>query len=388
MLTFCFDRMSNPDVLGYPNLAQENLQPDNFDHVWPRCVPCRLLVYFKRHDLAVRQCLVDDAPVGSWYPVALAWFDFDCDYFSLIPKKTIDRVRKKEIKILFYYHEGDNPFDIDRRIQDLCLKYELLSTSVLFISANSRASNLRNFFYFPDHEFFFNFINRHQQSPIIDGAARPYDFTVLNRTHKWWRATAMSDLWARGILDRSLWSYNTSVDIRDRMLDNPIEIDHEPGWRSNLVEFLSQGPYFCDGSDDKSHNDHRQIPSWLWQRSYFNLVLETHFDADGSGGTFITEKTYKCFKYAQPFVMIGPCGTLAQLRRHGYRVFDSVIDNSYDMIEDNTKRWLAIRNSIQQLASQDLHQCFLQCLPDIQHNQRHFNSGNSQLLNELIDSLT
>lgn len=198
----------------------------------------------------------------------------------------------------------------------------------------------------------------------------------------------MSDLWTRGILDRSLWSYNTSVDIRDSALDNPIEIDHEPRWRLDLVDFLSRGPYFCDSNDDDSHNDHRQVPSWLWQRSYFNLVLETHFDADGSGGTFITEKTYKCFKYAQPFVMIGPCGTLDQLRAHGYKVFDSVIDNSYDVIKDNTKRWLAIRRSIQTLAAQDLHECFLRCLPDVLHNQRHFNSGNSQLLNDLIVALT
>jgi len=388
MLTFCFDRMSNPNVLGYPNLANENLGPDEFDHTYPRTIPCRLFVYFKRHGIPTHQCHVSDAPRHSWYPIAVAWFDFECDYIGMIPKTTIDRIKVGDIKILFYYHEGDNPGHIKTRIEKLLEYHDLPKSCYLFISANSQASNLEKFYFFPDHEFFFHYINRRQSAERIDLSPKLYQFTALNRSHKWWRASVMTDLQRSNLLMQSFWSYNTTVDTGDRECDNPLELDVDSTWRSEVNNFVSHGPYFCDTANDVAHNDHRNVNVDLYKQSYCHLVLETHFDADGSGGTFITEKTYKCFKYGQPFVMIGPPGTLQVLRDHGYRVFDDVIDNRYDTINDNTQRWLAIKNSIQKLSKIDLHQWYLQCFKDIKHNQDHFSSGNKPVLDRLIDQLT
>ena len=388
MLTFCFDRMSSPNVLGYPNLAKENLSPDEFDHTYPRTIPCRLFVYFKRHGIEVSQCLVSDAPRGSWYPIGVGWYDFECDYIGMIPKSTIEKIKNNDIKILFYYHEGDNPLHIKIRIEDL-LKYHGLSPECyLFVSANSCASNMEKFYFFPDHEFFFHYINRRQSIETIDLSKRPYQFTILNRSHKWWRASVMADLQRSNLLAKSLWSYNTTIDTGDRECDNPLELDIDSTWRSDVKNFISQGPYFCDSSNDNDHNDHRIINTDLYKQSYCHLVLETYFDTDGSGGAFITEKTYKCFKYAQPFVIIGAPGSLQVLRDHGYRVFDDVIDNRYDTIVNNTQRWLAIKRTITQLEKLDLHQWYLQCFKDIKHNQEHFISGNSPLLVQLIKRLT
>lgn len=389
MLTFCFDRMSNPDVLGYPNLAQDGLAPDEFDHTWPRCIPVRLFVYFQRHNIAVRQCHVSIAPPGSWYPIAVGWYDFQCDYIGMIPKSTINRIKAGDIKILFYYHEGDNPENIKFRIEGLLRYHGLPKSCYLFISANSQASNLKQFYFFPDHEFFFHYINRRQATEPINLSPRLYQFTALNRTHKWWRASIMADLWRSNLLCQSLWSYNTTVDAGDQEQDNPLELDVvDIHWRNDVKKFISQGPYFCDTADDISHNDHRFINTGLYKESYCHLILETHFDADGSGGSFITEKTYKCFKYGHPFVMIGPPRTLQVLRDHGYRVFDDVIDNRYDTIINNTQRWVAVKHTIQKLASLDLHQWYLQCFKDIKHNQEHFVKGNKLILDQLVKKLT
>ena len=198
----------------------------------------------------------------------------------------------------------------------------------------------------------------------------------------------MADLQRERLLDQSLWSYNTDILTGDEEQDNPLELDIDPTWRSDVKNFIEHGPYFCDSPDANSHNDHRFVNVSLYNQSYCHLVLETHFDADGSGGTFITEKTYKCFKFAQPFVMIGPPGTLRVLRDHGYRVFDELIDNRYDEIVDNTKRWLAIKNTVSRLSNLDLHQWYLQCFADLKHNQEHFVSGNKMILDQLIQKLT
>lgn len=386
-LTFCFDHMSSPNVLGYPNLAKIGLQPDEFDHTRPRAIPCRLFVYFKRHGIEANQCSTDQAPPGSWYPIAVAWFDFSCDYFHLMPQQTLDLVRTGIIKILFYYHEGDNPADIKKRLDQLTDQHGLKRDCYTFISANSVAT-AQDLIYFPDHEYFFHYVNRRQTADLCVTDQRPFAFTALNRSHKWWRASVMADLQQRGLLSNSLWSYNTKIDIGDCSDQNPLQLDSVQGWRQCVKQFVDRGPYSCDTMAPAQHNDHRLVNIELYTQSYFHLILETHFDADGSGGTFITEKTYKCLKFGQPFVIIGPPGSLSVLRAHGYRVFDGIIDNSYDLVQDNTERWHVIKRTIDTMVASDMHELFVRCVPDVLHNQRHFQEGNRDTLKSLAQRLT
>jgi hypothetical protein len=387
-INFCFDHMTSPGRLGYPNLAKLGLQGHEFDDQWPRTVPLRLLVYFDLAGIETKSFTVKDAPVDSWYPVALAWHDFDCDYISLMSSDVLSRVRKHEIRVLFYYHEGDNPAKIKSHIDNLCLIHNLPCDSYLFVSANTSAAYLENFIYFPDHEYFFRYINRRQTMPEIDLESRHHEFTALNRTHKWWRASCMADLNKLGVLDRSLWSYNTLCTIDDREQDNPLELDIVPGWRNSVKDFVHDGPYFCDSNDDQSHNDHRYVPTSLYQDSYCHLVLETLFDADQSGGAFLTEKTYKAIKFGQPFVIIGTAHSLRTLRQQGYRTFDHMIDNRYDEITDNTQRWIAVRKSIIEIRSQNMHEWFLQCLSDVRHNQQVFQDTQGAALNKIQRKLS
>ena len=198
----------------------------------------------------------------------------------------------------------------------------------------------------------------------------------------------MADLYRSGVLDRSLWSYNTRCTIDDDERDNPLELDSVTGWRDAVTDFVSHGPYFCDSDDDQSHNDHRRVPINLYRDSYCHLVIETLFDADQSGGAFLTEKTYKAIKFGQPFVIIGTAHSLATLRQQGYRTFDHAIDNSYDEITNNTQRWLAVRNSILKIQSQDMHEWFLKCLPDVKHNQQIFMDAQGSSLNKLQRELS
>jgi len=367
-----------------------DLSPDQFDHTWPRVLPLRLLMYLRREKIQFNVHLIQDAPSGSWYPVALAWHDFACDYFSLMSLLVHEKLRSKKIRVLFYYHEGDHPGRIHQRFNQLCQRHNLPPDCYLFVSANSSASQYPGCMYFNDHEYFFSYINRNQLSAEASDARRSFEFTALNRVHKWWRASVMADLQQNAILDRSLWSYNTACVIEDPEEDNPLELDSVPNWRKWLQHFLVNGPYVCDSNNDAAHNDHRSINIDLYLDSYCHLVIETLFDVDGSGGTFLTEKTFKCIKYGQPFVVIGPVGSLAMLRSQGYRVFDHAIDNTYDLIENNTQRWKAVKNSILAIKQQDMHSWYLGCLEDIRHNQRVFMSmshGSLQRLAAYLDTI-
>lgn len=386
-VNFCYDDLGANPRIGYPNLARPGLTPDQFDTEWPRVVPLRLLTYFDSAGIKFKAHLVDLAPRGSWYPVALAWFDFEIDYFALMSDIVEKRIKQQEIRVLFYYHEGDNPYRIKQRLDACVVVHDLPPNCYMFVSANSAAKQLDQFVYLPDHEFFFRYMNRGQKIVAPTIASKPYRFTAITRGHKWWRATIMADLLHSGLLDQSLWSYNTLCDTGDQYQDNPLILNNLPLAQQHLNGFVANGPYWCDGPDHHSHNDHRSINTDLYTQSYVHLILETHFDADQSGGSFLTEKTYKCLKFGQPFVIFGARHSLQCLRDRGYQTFDHWIDNRYDDVEDNTLRYQSARRAVYNLACQDLSKLYQQLIPDLIYNQQHFINGDATTLEMLQNQL-
>jgi hypothetical protein len=77
---------------------------------------------------------------------------------------------------------------------------------------------------------------------------------------------------------------------------------------------------------------------------------------------------------------------VCKLRDLGYRVFDSVLDNSYDQETDHTQRWMALSRSIY-FAQQELPQLFEQARADIEHNQQLFQATKTDRLNTLIKEI-
>lgn len=376
----------------YPALATWQAEPyttdwQKFVQHYPHTVPCELHEHCQDFGVPYHLWSIDDAfPVGSYYTIGIGFFNFNVDYFGLMSDKVQDALRTGQLTALFYYHEGDNPYNIKERLDNLCLAWQLPQECYRFVSGNTEAKKIPSFVYFPDHELLYWRRNKLTIPTPIHTNTRGRDFTVLSRTHKWWRATAVADLKRNGLLDNSYWSYNTCVTIDDNELDNPIEIDTLE-IREYLQEFLSQGPYSCDTLTDQEHNNHSMIETTHFTDSYCNIVLETHFDADQSDGAFLTEKTFKAIKHGQPFVIVGPAGSLAALRSLGYYTFDYTIDNSYDEITNNTERWQAVIAAIQKIHSGDMKQWFYSCRAGIEHNQQLFVATKADRLNRLLTRL-
>jgi len=281
---------------------------------------------------------------------------------------------------LFYYHEGDNPARIKQRLDQLLAVHQLPERCYVFVSANSAADAVPGFVYFADFELWYYQRNIGSPRLSIHSFDRKRDFTVLNRLHKSWRATAMADLKRNSVLDNSYWSYCETGSLD---LDNPIEIDSISGLRPAVEQFLEHAPYESDNLDQAQRNNHSLVDPKYYVNSYCNIVMETHFDADQSGGTFLTEKTFKPIKHGQLFFVAGPAGSLQALRNLGYRTFDNVFDNVYDRITNNTQRWQRLRDAIKQ-AQYRLADRFAAARADIEHNQQLFQASKIQRLNTLI----
>ena len=375
----------------YPALAQWSAQPyttewREFVQHWPNTVPAELYEHFNTHGIKYKLSDLSNLTSGAYYTVGLGFFNFDVDYFALMTEVVRRQLRREELTVLFYYHEGDNPFRIKDRLDELCQNHLLPPNCYRFVSGNTAAKGIPGFAYFPDHELLYWHRNQAIPPTPVHTNRRLRDFTVLSRTHKWWRATAMTDLHRKGLLNNSYWSYGTDIATDEAETDNPIEVDTLK-IRTDIKQFLSNGPYSCDALTHEQHNDHHLIETNHFTDSYCNIVLETHFDADGSGGAFLTEKTFKAIKHGQPFVVVGCPGSLSALRDLGYRTFDHAVDNSYDTIQDNTERWIAVRKTIAQLKSQDLHTWFESCRNDVEHNQQLFCSSKASRLNTLLERI-
>lgn len=384
-MIFYYDRLTESGT-PIPNTVKDI---ENSDQSWPRTVQLRLLRMFDWAGIDYQTIPVDRFNVTGWYPIGISWFDFDVDYIDLIPSTTVQLIRDQHLRVLFYYHEGDNPEKIKQRLDALCLQHRLPEQCYLFVSANTRASELNNFVYFGDHECFFNYINRNQL-PIANTARTPSrQFTALTRIPKDWRSVIMSQLWKRGILENSLWSFNTVEEpFSLSQKNNPIDVTKFINGRKRLKDFIdNHTPKSCDVLDSVEQNDHTFINTDLYLESFCSIVLETHFEADRSGGTFLTEKIWKCVKYGQPFVVAAPAGTIEHMRKLGYNVYDEYIDHSYDSIEDSTERAKTLLNEIDRLNKTINIEWYQQLNPARVQNIKLFKDRYQIALNNVIQEI-
>lgn len=387
MVTFCVDKFI--DGKPYPNLATWQAAPytpewRKFSVNWPYSEPVHFFEYLDSHNIEYKFVEWTQANRSTLYPISISYFDFGIDWFKLLPTMIREKLRSKSLTLWFFYSEGDNPERILKHLHSQAVQYEIDPALIQFVSANTSANDLPGFHYFADDECLYHLRNLDDGISFHD-MPRNKKFTALVRTHKWWRATTMARIWRDGYYDQGYFSYNPAQTINDQEQDNPIEIDSFENLRSDTYRFLKYCPFVADDLDSDQHNAYATTVPYHYSDSYLNIVLETHLDADQSNGVFLTEKSFKPIKHCQPFIIFGPAGSIAQLKRMGYRTFDHVIDHSYDSIENNTERWNQCYQEFCRLVNSDLHAMYLSCHDDLLWNQRLFLSTKVDRLNTLLE---
>ena len=124
----------------------------------------------------------------------------------------------------------------------------------------------------------------------------------------------------------------------------------------------------------------RMSSCWLDQ---FDLCVESlvyHVSETVFSGRrqHLTEKTFKPIALGMPFVISGPVGSLAYLKRYGFKTFDSVWNEIYDTQTDDTSRIHGLTQLLKRLddqTEQEKNEMFKKCIPIIEHNWNHFYGG-------------
>ena len=380
----------------YPNLTKHRAMPytpewRQFSTKWPHSEPVMLFDYMQYADIDYEIVAdITQTDNNTFYPIALAFFDFGVDWFTLFPDHVLKRVKEKRLRVLFYYSEGDNPYVIDKHLEEQCERHGVPREQVLFVSANSEAVNIDNMFHVVDDELLFQFRNRDVPAVEYHDLPRHKKFTALVRMHKCWRATIMASLWCKNHWQDGYFSYGVDISAEETHEDNPIQIGYFGQLPEVISQFIDACPFRADTLDTHAQNDHTRAVAEHFDNSYLNIVLESHMDVDQSGGAFITEKTFKPIKNAQPFIVFGGPHSLKLLRDLGYKTFDDVLDQSYDSEEHTTKRWMYAQKSVLDTVSLNnaqLHDMYMACKPDLLHNQQLFLSNKRERIIKLLEDI-
>jgi hypothetical protein len=200
------------------------------------------------------------------------------------------------------------------------------------------------------------FSNSSINTNFINGK-RPKKALILNRRLRLHRLILLSMLIEDGYLNKTLSSFDVSMDSFPDFYD---WIDGQ--YFQNTKRF--NDPYYVTKSKNgylKLKNIGKQTldydnlhdvvgfgfeSSRIYSDTYFSIVTETEFF---EAAHFISEKSIKPIMHQHPFVIVGSPNTLKTLKSYGFKTFDKWWDESYDLIQNTNDRFIEIYRIIKLL---------------------------------------
>lgn len=212
---------------------------------------------------------------------------------------------------------------------------------------------------------------RMNQPQIINNNRREFLFDCLLGARRAHRDFAMFELTRRNLLDQGIATYRdvfqgeSICDVCQRVAEHfaPDQLlwpyvsgNLDPNWEVSDRLTYSISPF---------------VPWNIYRHTWYSIVSETV----GYAPTFFfSEKTTKVMYAQRVSVWLAPKHFLKNLRKLGFQTFSSVIDESYDNIDDPIDRWTQAIEQIAWLQQQDPILVYSQLQPQLQHNYQWLTS--------------
>lgn len=103
--------------------------------------------------------------------------------------------------------------------------------------------------------------------------------------------------------------------------------------------------------------------------SKFSIVLETFFYSNDA--ITFTEKIFRCLRLPRPWVLFAAKNAVQYLRNLGFDVLDDIVDHSYDRIDFDIDRQVAILDQVKILSKLEFTESVVnRCRGAVEHNQQ------------------
>ena len=205
---------------------------------------------------------------------------------------------------------------------------------------------------------------------------RPYKFLSNNRTmDKPHRAAIGYFAIKHDLFNDGKFSFIQKIPA-ERLLNTLSKIIKNPE-PEYIEKFASLLPIELDtqflNESEKSHFGVNNNKKEWYSETYINLVTETSFGPN----FFLSEKIFKPLANLQPFIILGDCGTLSELKRLGFKTFEPFIDESYDLELNPKERIKKIEIEIEKLKNksiEEIHNWYYSIKDILIYNQKHMYS--------------
>jgi hypothetical protein len=111
----------------------------------------------------------------------------------------------------------------------------------------------------------------------------------------------------------------------------------------------------------------------IYNSTHYTAMIETTIHNDFA---MFSEKEAKPVIAQRPFIVFGAKNQLKAFKSLGFKTFDSVIDESYDNIDDKVQRWHQALDSMMALTDKDPIEVYATLKDVLAHNKDHFENGN------------
>ena len=210
-----------------------------------------------------------------------------------------------------------------------------------------------------------------------------HDFLIYNRA--WSGSREYRLKFAELVVNNNLVDQcNTSVGFHDQSVHYSNHVFKNPIWKPTINLEL----HFNDNASTPCYSADFTIEDY--ESSHCEVVLETLFDTTQLQ---LTEKVLRPIAIGQPFLLCAPATSLQYLRSYGFKTFDSVFDESYDLIENPLERLQAIVSVMKEISSWDevtKTNNFNKLKEITEFNKKHFFSDDflNSITSELKDNLS
>jgi hypothetical protein len=183
-------------------------------------------------------------------------------------------------------------------------------------------------------------------------------FLCWNRMPRPSRLELIANLIRLNLLEHGYCSLGTvgTGDHDHEWIDDLEHLDISTESKNILIKNRSIFPIILNMSEEKNTPVALDLDDLTYyDDSYFSVVTETGYYKNKSNSMeledsrYFTEKTYKTILAKHPFILVSQAHSLQYLRDRGYKTFHPYINESYDSIEDDDLRLIAIVNEIQRL---------------------------------------
>lgn len=209
---------------------------------------------------------------------------------------------------------------------------------------------------------------------------------------------------------RSVLYRKLQKDIKNLDYNIITYLDKQTITQSNESEWITLDPDIKINNDVVDSLSNVMLPdnSWstlsclidkvIYNQTAYTLVSETYFNTSISitkDVYFLTEKIAKPILSKRLFIVLSSQpGYLEALRELGFRTFDRVIDESYDLEPHEDTRVVLVYNQIKELMNKPQKEILNSIQDIVEHNQRHLfkitknvRKGHNAVVQEIIKDL-